>query len=247
MLKTYILELCAIAASELSEKVKISPVGKVTGRDGRVFNIDGNQLLSRLQDDGLEIPLSIGHEWEGKAAGWFNNFELKDDGIYANLKLTQIGKELIEAEEYKYLSPEYYVDYDANQVELMPGVGLVNKPNLLKEALNHTEPENMPAPTDNNDVQKQLQELKDQNATLTEQNKNLLEQIGANKVDNAIASGKLAPAKRDYALGLEANALDGYLELEAQTFKATENNNLNPETNGDEEGETSDVATQFHS
>ena len=105
----------------------------------------------------------------------------------------------------------------------------------------------MPAPTDNNDVQKQLQELKDQNDTLTEQNKNLLEQIGANKVDNAIASGKLAPAKRDYALGLEANALDGYLELEAQTFKATENNNLNPETNDDEEGETSDVAAQFHS
>ncbi|ODS24174.1 hypothetical protein AB835_04660 [Candidatus Endobugula sertula] len=243
MQKTYILELCEVNPSE-NGKTKISPIGKVTGRDGRVFEIDGQRLLNRLKEDGLKIPLTIGHEYEGKAGGWFYDFEIEDAFILAQLDLNKLGAELIENDEYKYLSPEYYVDYDTNQVELMSAVSLVNKPNLLKEALNHTEPENMPAPTDNNDVQKQLQELKDQNAKLTEQNKALLEQTSMNKVDNAIANKKLAPAKRDYALKLEANALDDFLKLEAQTFNPTENNSLNPESD-DSDNENNEVFDQL--
>lgn len=242
-----ILELCSIDLSKLDEKQKISPIGKVTGRDGRFFDVEGNVVLSFLEADGLELPLKEKHEYGSKAGGWFSDYEEREDGIYAKLRLNQLGKDLIESEQMKYLSPEYYLKPGTRKVERILGVALVNQPNLLNEALNHTEPENMPTPTDKNDVQKKLQELEDKNNKLEEQNKTLLEQIGANKVDNAIVNGKLAPAKRDYALTLEANALDGYLELEAQTFKATQNNNLNPEANDDEEGETSDVAAQFHS
>jgi len=246
MPKNYILELCAIDLSKLNEKQKISPIGTATGLDGRVFNVDGEAVLKRLEENGLQLVLNIAHEYGGKAAGWFTEFELKDDGIYASLRLNATGKALLEAEEFKYLSPEYLIDYDTNQVELIVGVGLVNQPNLLNDALNHMESTDMPAPKDNTDLAQQVETLTAQNTTLADQNKALLKQISTNKVDAAITGGKLAPAKRDYALGLEANSLDGYLTLEAQTFKATEKNNLNPEDDGEDDSSGCDIAEQFN-
>ena len=60
-------------------------------------------------------------------------------------------------------------------------------------------------------------------------NAELAQQVHANKVDTAINQGKLAPAKRDFALELDANALDKFLDVEAATFKATDDNNFNPD------------------
>jgi len=248
MPKNYILQLCAINLSTLEEKQKISPIGEAKGIDGRVFNIDGVEVLALMQKNGLKIVLNVAHEYGGKAAGWFYDFELRDDGIYATLKLTQLGKELLEAEEYKYLSPEYLLNYDTNKVELIVGVGLVNQPNLLTEALNtiDTESHDMPTPKDDTDLAQQVDSLTAQNTALANQNKELLKQVSTNKVDNAIAGGKLAPAKRGFALAIDNNSLDTYLELEAQTFKKTENNSLKPESDESDEDEACSIAQQFN-
>ena len=136
MSKQYILELCAISTEALQDKLKISPIGDVTGLDGRVFEIDGQQVLDKLNATGLELVLNIAHSYDGEAAGWFNDFELRDDGIYAMLSLNDNGQDLIAKKHYKYLSPEYFKDYDTNQVHMLVGVGLVNQPNLLNDALN---------------------------------------------------------------------------------------------------------------
>jgi len=235
-----VLAMCAISAELLKSKVKFSPVGTVDGLDGRRFIIDGPAMLDLLITNDLKLPLTIEHGYSRhgeESAAWFSDYELRTDGIYATLTLNTLGTELIESERYKYLSPEYLVNYDTNQVELIVGVGLVNKPNLLNKALNNQEREMATKDADNATEIEQLtsvvESLKSQNTELQTQNSDLLKRLSTNKVDAAIGAGKLAPSKKDFALGLEANALDSYLQLEAQTFSATEDNSINPDKQDD--------------
>ncbi|TQR29158.1 hypothetical protein DMB92_08455 [Campylobacter sp. MIT 99-7217] len=128
--------LLELNAKLINEKVKISPIGKAVGLDGRVFKIDGLKLIENIQKNGLDIALNLNHQG-GEAYGWFdkNSLELRQDGIYASLELTPKGKELVESKAFRYLSPEYYVDNDKNVIHL-DAMGLVNQPNLLNRALN---------------------------------------------------------------------------------------------------------------
>lgn len=227
-----ITELCAIKPEALQAgKLKISPVGEATGLDGRVFYIDGQTITQRLIDTGLELVLNVAHEYGGQAAGWFSEFELREDGIYARLSLNERGTALLDAQAYKYLSPEYFSDgYHSKQVLRLVGVGLVNQPNLLSDALNHAEPPTDPEETRmTQNTETSPEALTRQNQQLARQNAALKRQIHAHKVDAAIAEGKLIPAKRDFALGLNANALDAYLKVEAESLPQTDKQGIQPD------------------
>ena len=226
-----ITELCAIKSEALKEgKLKISPIGQVTGLDGRVFYIDGQTITQRLVDTGLELVLNVAHEYGGQAAGWFSDFELREDGIYARLRLNEHGTDLLARQAYKYLSPEYFANgYTNRQVLRLVGVALVNQPNLLNDALNQLQP---PADTHTQDMTMTqtndttdpsvIDQLKQDNAALAEQNAELVKQIQTQKVDQAVASGRLLPARREFALTLEGQTLDDYLKLEAEAGKTSQ-------------------------
>lgn len=253
----FIKEVCSIDTSNLDEKKKISPINNVTGLDERTYDINGEQQLQRLKDTGLKIVLNVAHGLSQKygddAAGWFDEFELKADGIYAKLELNELGKELIESKKYKYLSPEYFAVYNSAtetlEVHLIIGVGLVNQPNLLNQALNQIHQNFNPTQTTeeppmSEELQKQVNTLQQEKTDLTTQvnnldtkNKELVKQLNEQRINNAVVQGELAPAKKDFALTLEGNQLDAYLESEKQSFKGTENNNLNPDQ--DDEGDDS--------
>ena len=242
-----ITELCALKPEALKAgKLKISPVGEATGLDGRVFHIDGETITQRLIDTGLELVLNVAHEYGGQAAGWFSEFELREDGIYARLALNERGTALLDAQAYKYLSPEYFINDDDNQVWRLVGVGLVNQPNLLSDALNHAKPPTDPDAreetkmtqntehTETSPAHADADRLTRQNQQLARENAALKRQIHAHKVDAAIAERKLIPAKREFALGLNANVLDAYLKVEAASgMKAespqTDNQGIQPD------------------
>ena len=233
-----ITELCAIKPEALKAgKLKISPVGETTGLDGRVFDIDGPTITQLLIDTGLELVLNVAHEYGGQAAGWFSEFEAREDGIYARLALNERGTALLDAQAYKYLSPEYFIDSDdSREVIRLVGVGLVNQPNLLSDALNQAEPPTDPEETrmiDNSEpsppVEADADRLRQQNQQLARENAALKRQIQAHKVDAAIARGQLIPAKRDFALGLDANALDAFLKVEAESRLATDKQSIQPD------------------
>lgn len=118
------------------EKVKISPVGEITGYDGRTFTINSKEIIENLTKNALDIPLDINHEF-GVAVGWFSykGFEVRDDGIYATLELNKQGHALISEKSYRYLSPVYEQN-NKHEVVNIDSVGLVNRPNLLNNALN---------------------------------------------------------------------------------------------------------------
>jgi phage I-like protein len=202
------------------EKIKISPIGNVVGVDGRGFIIDAKEVVKNTQKNKIDIVLNENH-WGSKANGWFalNSLEIRSDGIYADLSLNDLGKPAVENKHYRYLSPEYMIDRNRNVVSIV-GVGLVNQPNLLSKALNKQNEQE-----EYKGMDKELDDLKNQNTTLTRENNTLLTQVSdkdktiegltttlkTEKTNNAIAGGSLLPAQKDFALSLEPNQLDAYL------------------------------------
>lgn len=60
-----------------------------------------------------------GVEKDTKAAGWFHKFVVDPlKGLFATLKLTKHGKELLENREYRYISPTFKLDKDGKPLEL---------------------------------------------------------------------------------------------------------------------------------
>lgn len=238
-----ILALNAQAANATEEKIRISPVGEVKGADGRSYRVDAQSVIRRTQELKVDIVLNVNHGWDtygGKAAGWFDlsSLEEREDGIYASLSATSIGTELITERHFRYLSPEYIVARDSNgtmEVLTLAGVGLVNKPNLLDEALNKTE---------NKETQMPNKETPDTSATeqitaLQQENERLQKELQTNKIEAAITAGQLMPAKKEFALQLNGQMLVDYLTAEAESMKqlgeqlapekTEEHNSISPE------------------
>nr|DAF92842.1 MAG TPA: hypothetical protein [Myoviridae sp. ctDvB7] len=160
-----------------NEPVKVSPIGEITGLDGRVFMIDADGLLKKIASNGLHIPLDENHSFGG-ALGWFDkdSFELRDDGIYAKLELNKNGAALVNDKVYRYLSPVY--DTDGRYVTGLDSVGLVNRPNLLNNTIN-SKGENM----------NELEELKAKFEALQKE-------LETSKAANETLKAELAEAKK---------------------------------------------------
>jgi len=191
------------------EKVKVSPVGEVIGLDGRAFRIDGAALIASIEKNALDIALDENHSF-GAALGWFDkdSFELRDGGIYASLSLNKTGEELIGSRAYRYLSPVFDMGENRRVIGL-DSVGLVNRPNLLNNAINSKGEEEMDKEISELSAKidalgKQIEEL---NANFAERNK--AETVNA-KQDDAAESE--ANAKESNAIVEKIAALDGQVQ-----------------------------------
>jgi hypothetical protein len=205
------------------EKLMISPVGDVIGIDGRSYKIDGEVVIRSVQRNGIDIVLDENHSFS-KACGWFSrdSLELRDDGIYAALETNELGKEFIEKKMYRYLSPVY--DVDSNRVVTgIDSVGLVNRPNILKEELNSktgdegmTNEEIEALKKANTDKEKEIEDLKKQ---MEENSKKAREA----RIDGAIAAGTLDANAKSFAMDLDDEKLDTYLVLHKKESNSLKN------------------------
>jgi phage I-like protein len=71
------------------------------------------------------------------AAGWIQDLELRDDGLYALIKWTDRARGYILADELRYLSPEFRLSFTnkttgANQGPTLLGAALLNDPYLTE-------------------------------------------------------------------------------------------------------------------
>ncbi len=113
--------------------VHIAPVGQFTGSDAEGNPVPENLTVESLQKlaDGLnmtntEVLADIDHNAskpginkDTKAAGWFTKFVVDPiKGLFANLKLTKHGKELLENREYRFISPSFSLDKNGEPVDL---------------------------------------------------------------------------------------------------------------------------------
>lgn len=115
------------------ENVQIAPIGEYVGSDAKGNPIPEKIDAESLQKiaDGLnstetEVLADIDHnaskpgvEKDTKAAGWFHKFVVDPlKGLFATLKLTKHGKELLENREYRFISPTFKLDKDGKPLEL---------------------------------------------------------------------------------------------------------------------------------
>ena len=123
------------------ENVHLVPIGDFKGSDKDGNPIDEHitkesldQIAEKL-NSGDEVLCDIDHQSckpgvdrDSKAAGWFHKFVVDPvKGLFANLKLTKKGREIVENREYRYTSPVFTIDDNGNPNDIH-SVALTNVP-----------------------------------------------------------------------------------------------------------------------
>ena len=123
------------------EQIHIAPIGEYYGstKDGQpVKEKLDKEALQALADElnkGDDVLVDVDHSSERigadrstEAAGWLHKFIVDPmKGLFATLKLTKKGKELLENREYRYTSPVFELAEDGRPLS-MRSVALTNMP-----------------------------------------------------------------------------------------------------------------------
>ena len=127
------------------ENVHLVPIGDYKGSDKDGNPIDEHitkESLDQIADklnSGDDVLCDIDHqsckpgvERDSKAAGWFHKFVVDPvKGLFASLKLTKMGREIVENREYRYTSPVFTLDENGNPNDIH-SVALTNVPAFKK-------------------------------------------------------------------------------------------------------------------
>ena len=123
------------------ENVHLVPIGDFKGSDKDGNPIDEHitkesldQIAEKL-NSGDDVLCDIDHqsckpgvERDSKAAGWFHKFVVDPvKGLFASLKLTKKGREIVENREYRYTSPVFTLDDNGNPNDIH-SIALTNVP-----------------------------------------------------------------------------------------------------------------------
>lgn len=150
MKKTAVALLTLALALQASADVHLLPVGEFVGRDGRpgkgltwkLSDQQGRTLAAKLTARHARVQFNLDYEHQSMlseqngqpapASGWANAFEWRDGvGLFAlAVQWTARAKEMIEAGEYKYISPVIVYDKETGEVFDVLNASLVNIPNL---------------------------------------------------------------------------------------------------------------------
>lgn len=121
--------------------VHIAPIGEFKGSNSlgnpvpEKITKESLENLAEKLNKGDEILADIDHqsckpgvERDTRAAGWFSKFVVDPvKGLFAKLKLTNKGRELIQSREYRYFSPTFILDENGSPTDLH-SVSLTNLP-----------------------------------------------------------------------------------------------------------------------
>ncbi|MFN4180592.1 MAG: phage protease [Armatimonadota bacterium] len=122
---------------QFGDWVRILPKGTFY-RGGKVYKFDDEYLrkLKEAFDNGVfgqDVPVNFEHMLSPLgAAGWVKAMEVRDDGLYAQIEWTDIGKEAIEKGRFKYVSVELGGAIDPKSgkelTDIITGIALTNRP-----------------------------------------------------------------------------------------------------------------------
>lgn len=150
-MKKNVLALLSLAlALQAVADVQLLPAGEFVGRDGRPGNgvtwklsdAQGQALAARLTAKHAAVQFNLDYEHQAMladkngqpapASGWASAFEWRAGvGLFAiNVQWTANARRMIEAGEYKYLSPVIVFDKNTGEVSDVINASLVNIPNL---------------------------------------------------------------------------------------------------------------------
>lgn len=132
-------------AGEAPEWVHLFTNGKMTGRDGREFDLaDPGAIVHVFEASGVDLPIDYEHQGDkpdaGRAgpvpaAGWIKALKADRQGLWGRVEWTAAAHDLIARREYRHLSPSFLVNLTSRQIVRLLGAGLVHRPNLHLTAL----------------------------------------------------------------------------------------------------------------
>ena len=140
-------ELTALLAEgKAPEWVQLLPAGpKVMGRDGRWWLLsDPEGVAAASLSDRDRLPIDWEHSTEKKAlygepapaAGWITQMDVREGAIWGKVEWNDRGREMVEAKEYRYLSPVFNYELEGMEIVRLTSAGLTNVPNFDMQALN---------------------------------------------------------------------------------------------------------------
>jgi phage I-like protein len=124
-------------------EVLLIPAGQINARDGRSWvNNNPGAILAAFDADGMDLPIDYEHAIEvaertGQpipAAGWIKGLTERDGAVWASVNWTDRAEEMIEAREYRFVSPVFWFDEEGSIFELS-SVALTNDPAIRQPAL----------------------------------------------------------------------------------------------------------------
>lgn len=136
------------AALQPGAQVRILPAGRFLPGDGRPLRAPGwyldaaiaARLVAAGAPSGSDYLIDYEHQslnaskngLPTPAAGWFSSLEWREgDGLYmAGIRWTDTARDMIEAAEYRHVSPVFTFDSDTGAVTRVVSVALTNMPAL---------------------------------------------------------------------------------------------------------------------
>ena len=125
-----------LGPDSLPADILILKFGETSTTQGSYYmeKIHAKEVLTTYMKRGTDLFIDFNHASlnpkspeDGVAAAWFN-LDMKEDGIHmVNIKWTDRGKEYLEKDEYRYLSPVIRLDKN-NKVIRLVNVALTNLP-----------------------------------------------------------------------------------------------------------------------
>jgi len=144
-----VVAACTFEIRGDGKEVKLTPAGEFRARDGRPgptpWKIDGEiaqRVIQRAAERATDIVIDYEHQTlhsdmngqPAPAAGWFSGSALawrEGDGLYAtDVRWTERARSMIEAGEYRYVSPVFAYLPDTGEVLDILHVALTNDPAL---------------------------------------------------------------------------------------------------------------------
>lgn len=197
MIGTFKFEFDEKSKQEIPTSIHLIPIGEwnhdaygpilITVNDIREFAANFNAGIRN------GVYITAGHEGyeELPAQGWIKTVELREDGLWGNVEWNKIGIETLSDRQYKFISPEFYRDYEDPQTHqiyrnVLIGAALTKSPYFKELAAVMFSDKNIKKQfNENNNNIMNLQELlaKDIN-TLTDEEKAFIKENSAELTDD---------------------------------------------------------------
>lgn len=147
VLDAYLADPAAAASKTGPEWIKVTPRGKFTARDGRVFDADPELLAARFNEDKVDLPVDIDHATVKKAmfgesapaVGWISKLEARTDGLYGKVEWLDEGLKVLAARTHRYVSPTLKHD-DKGKAYWLHSAALVAAPAASMPAIASADP-----------------------------------------------------------------------------------------------------------
>lgn len=141
------IAVCAFAVTAAAE-IQLTPAGQFRGMDGRpvevpawkIDNAIAARLLARHAAQSIKWVIDYEHQslraedngMPAPASGWFSNLAWRDGaGLFGTgVEWTERAKAMIEAGEYRYISPVFVYHVKTGEVLAIISATLTNTPNL---------------------------------------------------------------------------------------------------------------------